>query len=95
MRKIRNPLTGSRSDIVIVLAMLCAQDGCDGEPYDQMMEAAEYISDLRSENQALREALEAVVRGHEWLANIADLQNMPRPEWYNKAQAALKLVRGT
>ena len=92
MRKIRNPLTGRRSDIVVVLTMLCAQDGCDGEPYDQMMEAAEYISDLRGHISELREALEAAVEQYagyppDVLAEIA-------PEWLEMARNAIEKVRG-
>lgn len=32
-----------------VLRSLSAQEGCDGEPYDQMVQAAEYIDDLESQ----------------------------------------------
>ena len=32
--------------ISAVLRSLASQEGCDGEPYDQMMQAADYIEDL-------------------------------------------------
>lgn len=35
-----------------VLRSLSAQEGCDGEPYDQMVQAADYIDDL--ENRVCR-----------------------------------------
>ncbi len=42
-KKILNPLTGNMEPIQSVLYSLSGQEGCDGEPYDQMYAAAEYI----------------------------------------------------
>jgi len=38
--------TGKLVPIQEVLRSLAAQEGCDGEPYDQMMQAADRIDDL-------------------------------------------------
>ena len=46
MRKIKHPLTGKMTPITTVLKDLAGQENCDGEPYDQMMEAAHYIDKL-------------------------------------------------
>ena len=48
-----NPLTGKPDGVVPVLRQLAAQENCDGEPYDQMQEAADYIDKLTQENQWL------------------------------------------
>lgn len=37
---------GKKAHISTVLDHLCSQENCDGEPYDQMTQAAEYIRDL-------------------------------------------------
>jgi len=44
--KVFNQLTGKENDIATVLSMLASQEGCDGEPYDQMQQAAEYIKHI-------------------------------------------------
>jgi hypothetical protein len=46
--EIVNPLSvnGSLEPIQTVLRVLAAQGGCDGEPYDQMQLAADYIDEL-------------------------------------------------
>ena len=44
--RIRNPLTGKFEPIAAVLLSLASQEGCDGEPYDQMQAAAGYIEKL-------------------------------------------------
>lgn len=46
--KIRNPLTGRMEHISVVLNMLASQENCDGDPYDQMVEAALYIAKLEA-----------------------------------------------
>jgi hypothetical protein len=51
--KIKNPLTGNDEPIPAVLQSLAGQEGCDGEPYDQMVAAADYIKWLE---KLLREA---------------------------------------
>ena len=46
--KIVNPLSPKKKkqDIKTVLRALAGQGGCDGEPYDQMQQAAGYIEYL-------------------------------------------------
>ncbi len=43
---IDHPLTGKEAPIYQVLHDLAAQENCDGEPYDQMVQAAESIKIL-------------------------------------------------
>jgi hypothetical protein len=52
--KITNPLTGNMEPIQSVLYSLSGQEGCDGEPYDQMYLAAEHIDLLEVQLQANR-----------------------------------------
>lgn len=55
MRTIKNPLSPSSrwEAISTVLRALAGQEGCDGEPYDQMMEAAEELDRLDAEVRLL------------------------------------------
>ena len=46
--KIDNPLSFKQAKIQSVLKQLAAQENCDGEPYDQMVLAAEYIDKLEA-----------------------------------------------
>ena len=48
--KIINPLSpkGTKEHISVVLHALASQGGCDGEPYDQMQMAADYILELEA-----------------------------------------------
>jgi hypothetical protein len=46
MRNIINPLTGKEELVASVLYSMCGQENCDGEPYDQMQAAADYIKAL-------------------------------------------------
>ena len=48
MKLIKHPLRvrDIPAPIQTVLRDLAGQDGCDGDPYDQMMEAADYIDFL-------------------------------------------------
>lgn len=48
--KILDPLDvrDQRRDIASVLMGIASQENCDGEPYDQMAEAAEYIRRLEA-----------------------------------------------
>lgn len=43
-----NPLTGKDEPVRAVLRSMAGQEGHDGEPYDQMQEAADYIEKLES-----------------------------------------------
>ena len=45
---IYDPLMGKEMEITGVLIRLAGQENCDGEPYDQMMEAARYIEELEA-----------------------------------------------
>lgn len=44
--KIIHPLKKGDHPIQSVLRDLSSQENCDGEPYDQMIKAADYIDDL-------------------------------------------------
>jgi hypothetical protein len=48
--KIVNPLSpkGKKEHISAVLHAMAGQGGCDGEPYDQMQMAADYILELEA-----------------------------------------------
>jgi hypothetical protein len=46
MRKIISPLSGKEELLSSVLYAMCGQENCDGEPYDQMQAAADYIRAL-------------------------------------------------
>lgn len=58
--KIVNPLsvTGTKETIQTVLRVLASQNNCDGEPYDQMQIAAEYIDRLEHTIRFLEEQLD-------------------------------------
>jgi len=58
--EIVNPLSpsGAKEDIKTVLYALAGQGGRDGEPYDQMQEAGDYIATLEAENAALKDGSE-------------------------------------
>jgi hypothetical protein len=47
---VKHPLSASNSFYPIqqVLRDLAAQENCDGDPYDQMIQAADYIDELES-----------------------------------------------
>jgi hypothetical protein len=47
--KVNHPLKSELCDIKTVLKDLASQEGCDGEPYDQMIEASDYIADLEKD----------------------------------------------
>ena len=53
--KIIHPLTSRMAPIQHVLRDLASQENCDGDPYDQMYQAAAYIDDLETRLQFLRE----------------------------------------
>jgi hypothetical protein len=46
---------GRPMPIRTVLLALAGQENCDGSPYDEMIQAAEYIAELEAENAALRQ----------------------------------------
>ena len=60
--KINNPLhpTGDKEHVATVLRTLASQENCDGEPYDQMIEAAEYIDKLEGKEAKEGEGMVAV-----------------------------------
>jgi hypothetical protein len=62
MKVIVNPLTGRYEPISSVLAQLASQENCDGEPYDQMMDAAEYIEELVQELDYIKGKLNEIDR---------------------------------
>jgi hypothetical protein len=58
MKKIKHPLhQGKLYPITTVLRDLASQENCDGEPYDQMIEAADEIYRLERERDAAVAAL--------------------------------------
>jgi hypothetical protein len=59
--RIRNPLTGKFEPIAAVLQSLASQEGCDGEPYDEMVAAAEYIEKLEERLTELCRASERML----------------------------------
>jgi len=67
--EIKHPLKFNQLyPIQTVLMDLASQENCDGEPYDQMMEASEYISELEKKLEEIAE----IVDNHEQCA-IASL----------------------
>lgn len=62
--KVIHPLHGSMYPIQRVLRDLAAQESCDGEPYDQMIQAADYIDDLETRMEFLRQQIRAC---QEWM----------------------------
>lgn len=62
MKRIVDPLSPTEEErgIVDVLRGLAAQENCDGEPYDQMQMAADYIQELHDNLVAAERKLEAV-----------------------------------
>lgn len=50
----RNPLSFSKTPqpIESVLRILASQEGCDGQPYDQMLQAADYIDHLKQNDES-------------------------------------------
>lgn len=53
--KVMHPLTNRLAPIQHVLRDLASQENCDGEPYDQMIQAAEHIDDLECRLEFFRE----------------------------------------
>jgi hypothetical protein len=83
--KINNPLTGKLDHICVVLHMLSSQESCDGDPYDQLVIAADYIEQLEkqiSDLQEKKEKLFAVVLDIGW----RDSQHIPSI-WTERKQA--------
>lgn len=51
-----DPLSGELRPLSKVLLDLAAQENCDGEPYDQMQEAAEYIEEIENILEELKKS---------------------------------------
>jgi hypothetical protein len=67
MRLIVDPLLTEYSrlaPIQSVLQHLASQENCDGEPYDQMVSAADYIDELE---EALEDWLDCADTPEEWM----------------------------
>lgn len=58
-------------EISTVLSDLASQEGCDGEPYDEMMEAAEYITELEEKISIMEKALKNIANPLDCLLKIA------------------------
>lgn len=57
--EIKHPLKWNELyPIQTVLMDLASQENCDGEPYDQMMEASEYISELEGKLKIVLDIIE-------------------------------------
>ena len=63
MMEIVNPLSpsGAKEDIKTVLYALAGQGGRDGEPYDQMQEAGDYIATLEAELERWEQSRDGVL----------------------------------
>lgn len=53
--KVIHPIRNGMHPIQYVLRDLASQEHCDGEPYDQMVQAADYIDDLETRLEFFRE----------------------------------------
>lgn len=53
--KVIHPIKNGMFPIQTVLRDLASQENCDGEPYDQMYQAADYIDDLEARLEFFRE----------------------------------------
>ena len=53
LHKVDSAVSFRRVDIGLELRLLASQEGCDGHEYDMMIEASEYITQLRCEIQKL------------------------------------------
>jgi len=107
MMQIMNPLTGKMGNIPTVLKMLASQEGCDGEPYDQMQQAAEhiehieYIDEFKNEMLIQLEKMEKHASSTEEkidiLYNLARLvsraDNLFSTTWANRVRKLLLKLR--
>ncbi len=55
-KKIYSPHFGKEIEITTVLITLASQENCDGEPYEEMQAAAEYILELEERLKPYEEA---------------------------------------
>lgn len=55
--KVIHPIRNGMFPIQYVLRDLANQELCDGDPYDQMIQAADYIDDLEARLEFYREQL--------------------------------------
>lgn len=62
--KVIHPIRNGMFPIQYVLRDLASQELCDGDPYDQMIQAADYIDDLEMRMEFLREQLRIA---EEWM----------------------------
>lgn len=62
--KVIHPIRNGMFPIQYVLRDLASQELCDGDPYDQMIQAADYIDDLEMRLEFLREQLRIA---EEWM----------------------------
>lgn len=53
--KVIHPIKNGMFPIQTVLRDLANQENCDGDPYDQMYQAADYIDDLETRLEFFRE----------------------------------------
>lgn len=56
---------GKKFPIQDVLMDLASQENCDGDPYDQMVEASKHITELEKEVQRLRAVIQEAADYHQ------------------------------
>ena len=80
---IKDPL--SRFDHLVpvqsVLINLASQEGCDEEPYDQMMDAVEHIEHLEAEVSRLEEELEKYKEENQAMCEELQLLHDEKENW--------------
>ena len=59
--QIKHPLTGRNAPIVQVLRDIAAQEGCDGDPYDECVAAADYITPLEERLRLADSVIDKIV----------------------------------
>lgn len=59
--KVIHPIKNGMYPIQMVLRDLASQENCDGEPYDQMIQAADHIDDLEVRLEFFREKYNRLV----------------------------------
>lgn len=92
-----HPGYGKPYPVTTVLRDLAAQEGCDGEPYDVMIEAARLIDgyeEMAKHSRDLVRQLDVAMHGEQGAAKQATLCDLigPAQELRERAEAAEKLV---
>jgi hypothetical protein len=88
--RIINPLNGKEQHIAQVLMGMASQENHDGEPWDQMQAAAEYIIRLEEINAMLEHNVMLWKMSEAHLRQTEELENAPNP-----AVAAIEFALAT